>query len=271
MSIIYTYLLLILILLLPIDVFSQCGASNFTFKSGEKVVYHAYYNWGFIWIDAGEVTFTTDLTDYKGNKTYKLNSKGRTHKNYDWLYKVRDSFECYIDTAKLRPYYFRRTTSEGGYNVDNKYIFDYNSQNIFSETENSKKPKTLDTLELNKCVWDVLSAVYFVRNINFELYEENDKIDLSLIIDNKVFDLYVRYRGKEEVSTRDGRTFRCLKFSPLLVEGTIFTSGEDMTVWVTDDNNRIPVIVEAKILIGSVKAVLNSYSGIRHPVESLIE
>ena len=91
-----------------------------------------------------------------------------------------------------------------------------------------------------------------------------------MILDGKTYNLYIRYKGKEIIKNREGRRFRCLKFSPLLVEGTIFASGEDMTVWVTDDKNRIPIIVEAKILIGSVKAMFIKAKGLRHPMEAEI-
>jgi len=112
--------------------------------------------------------------------------------------------------------------------------------------------------------------VYKARNIDFDNYLPGDRIPIRMIVDGKIYDLYVTYKGKETVKNREGRKFRCYVFSPLLVEGTIFTSGEGMTVWVTDDDNRIPIIVKAKILIGSVKAMFVSAKGLRHPSEAEI-
>lgn len=91
-----------------------------------------------------------------------------------------------------------------------------------------------------------------------------------MLVDGEIHNLYIRYLGIETIKTREGRRFRCLKFKPLLVEGTIFKSGEDMTVWVTDDKNRLPIIVEAKVLIGSVKAIFADAEGLRHPIEAEI-
>ncbi len=96
------------------------------------------------------------------------------------------------------------------------------------------------------------------------------KIPIRMIVDGKVYDLYIRYLGKEIIETREDRKFRCLKFTPLVVPGTIFKSGEDMTVWVTDDLNRIPIIVEAKVLVGSIKAVFIDAKGLRNPVSAEI-
>ena len=84
-----------------------------------------------------------------------------------------------------------------------------------------------------------------------------------MVIDNDVFNLFIRYLGKEDIKLhKDTKTYSTIKFSVMLVEGTLFTGGEDMTIWVTDDGNRVPVMVEAKILIGSVKAVITGAEGL---------
>jgi len=197
-----------------------------------------------------------------------FNSFGQTHKQYDWFFKVRDSFESYVDSAEFKTLRFFRNSSEGGYDVKNKYFFDYNDMQIQTITQNSNKPLTLDTLILPDCTYDVLTTIYYARNINFNLYQVGDKIPLSIIIDNEIFELYIKYLGKTEITLRTGDSYRCIIFKPLLVEGTIFSGGEDMTVWVTDDENKIPVLVEAKILIGSIKAVVSEMQGIRHPINS---
>ena len=135
---------------------------------------------------------------------------------------------------------------------------------IFTFTENSNKPFLKDTLALPACTFDVISLSYYARNLDFEGLEVNDTIPVSVIIDNELFNLYIRYLGKELMKTKDGSRYNCIKFSALLVEGTIFKGGEDLFVWVTDDKNRIPVLVEAKILVGSVKALLISTIGLRY-------
>jgi len=118
-------------------------------------------------------------------------------------------------------------------------------------------------------VQDVLSAIYYARNIDFSKAKINDKIPFSMFLDYEVFNMYVRYLGKELVKTRYG-TFRTIKFKPLLVEGTIFEGGEKMTVWVTDDANRIPIRIESPIVVGKVKVDMMSYANIRYPLSSLV-
>lgn len=245
-------------------VFSQCVEKNFAFEAGEEAYYDVYYNWGIVWVSAGEVYFKVHDAEYKGQPAYQLDSYGHSLKRWDWFYKVRDSYVSYVDQETLAPYYFKRNTSEGGYEVDNEYIFDYTEHHIISKTENSDKPRETDTLELSPCTFDVLSVIYYARNINYSKYQVGDKIPITCIIDGQIYNLYIRYLGKESIETRNNQTYECIKFKPLLVEGTIFSGGEDMTVWVTDDKNRLPVLVEAKVLVGAIKAYLREANGLRY-------
>ncbi len=243
----------------------QCVWQNNTFKSGEVIEYEVYYNWGFIWLNAGWVRFKVEDATYKNKDVFLLDSYGASHENYDWIYKVRDHYKSYLDKESLKPAYFYRKNYEGGFEVENKYIFNWENNQIYSFTQNSDTPYKEDTLKVPDCTFDLLSLVYYARNINFNACKVGDKIPVISLIDNEIFNLYIRYLGKESIKDREGKTYSCIKFSALLVEGTIFKGGEDMVVWVTNDRNKIPVLVEAKILVGSVKAYLKNTKGLRYP------
>lgn len=252
-----------------------CTAQNLVkqfpvFKSGERITYSAVYNWGFIWLNAGYVEFKVNKTTLSGEDVYHFNSYGASIPSYDWLFKVRDYFQSYAKTDNLAPLYFDRNTYEGGYKVHNRFAFDYNDSLIYTKTENSDKPYSEDTLKMPHNIYDVISGIYFIRNIDFDQYEINDTIPVRMIIDNEIFDLYVRFLGREAIKLHNKQKFNTIKFSALLVEGTIFKGGEDLFVWVTDDLNRIPVLVEAKILIGSVKATLLTTENLKFPLEAEI-
>lgn len=105
---------------------------------------------------------------------------------------------------------------------------------------------------------------YFARNIDFTGLSEGERIPVTLLLDTQIYHLYMRYLGKELLKTRDGRKYNTIRFSIKLVEGTVFKGGEDLLVWVTDDKNHIPVLVEAKILIGSAKALLKDTENLRN-------
>ncbi len=91
-----------------------------------------------------------------------------------------------------------------------------------------------------------------------------------MFLDDQVYDIYIRYMGKEEVSTRFGK-FRAIKFKPLLIKGTIFEGGEKMTVWVSDDANKVPLRVDSPISVGSIKVDMVDYKNLRYDFTSLLD
>jgi len=250
---------------------AQCNDLNKAFKAGEVVNYHAYYNWGFIWINAGQVSFSVDAIDIEQEPGYQLKAHGATYSSYDFLFKVRDTFETKVDTLHLEPFEFKRITNEGSYHANYLYRFNRDKRLINARIQKEDEPQKDTILKWKDCSFDLLTMVYKARNIDYSKYQVNEKIPISMVVDGEIHDIYIRYLGKETIKNRDGRRFNCLKFSPLLVEGTIFKSGEDMTVWVTDDENRIPIIVEAKILIGSVKAVFVDAINTRYPISAEVK
>lgn len=248
-----------------------CDVKQLNFKSGEKVTYRAVYNWGFIWVNAGDVEFLVRDTTYMQQPALHLVSRGWSLKKYDWIFKVRDRFEAIVHPTTLKPFWFERDTYEGGFEAYNRYIYkhDENILDIISHT--SDRPYKRDLLPIKDCTFDVVSAIYYCRTLDFDKYKKGDKIPITIAIDDEVFELFLRYKGKEQLKTSDGTVFNTIRFSALLVEGTIFKGGEDLEVWVTDDDNKVPVLVEAKILVGSVKAVLTGMEGLKHPVTSIVK
>lgn len=237
-----------------------CAIKNNSFANGEKLNYVVYYTVAGLYAGAGEASFTTRLSTYNNKPIYHVVGEGKTYSFYDNFFKVRDRYESYIDTATLQPYRFIRNVFEGGYKKYENVTFNKVTNTAITNEGVYKIPG---------CVQDVLSAIYYSRNIDFSRYKPNDKIPFTLFLDKEIFNMYVRYLGKEKIKTKYG-TFNTIKFKPLLIKGTIFEGGEKMTVWVTDDANKVPVRIESPITVGSVKVDMMSYSGLRHPMKALI-
>lgn len=255
------YLLYLYITGICVDVLAQdsvCVNLIKPFNKGELVYYRAYYNWRFIWLNAGDVLFTVKDTVYKNQPAYHFISRGWSLKEYDWFFKVRDRFEAIVSKDSFKPLWFLRDTYEGGFKTYNRYEFDYQSNQVKIISYTSNRPYREDVKELRPCTYDVLSAIYRCRAIDFNQYNPGVTIPLSMLVDNDFFNLFIRYHGRENLKLRDGSSHKTIKFSVMLVEGTIFKGGEDMTIWVSDDENRVPIMVEAKILVGSVKAIIDN-------------
>ena len=236
-----------------------CGIRNTTFQAGEAITFKVYYTLG-VYVAAGEATFRTTLERMNNKPVYHIVGDGKTYNFYDNFFKVRDKYETYIDTATLQPLKFVRNIYEGGYK---KY------ENItFNQAANTAVTSD-GVFSVPNCVQDVLSAIYYARNIDFSKYQINDKIPFSMFLDNETYNLYIRYLGKENIKTKYGK-FKAIKFKPLLIKGTMFEGGEKMTVWVSDDGNRIPVRIESSISVGSIKVDMMNYQNLRYPLTSLI-
>lgn len=237
-----------------------CGIRNTSFQAGEQITYRVYYNLGKIFVGAGEAVFSTSLAQFNGRTVYHIVGDGRTYRSYDWIFKVRDKYESYIDTADLLPMKFIRNVSEGGYRIYNNVSFNQELHTAVSTNGVFKVPE---------CVQDVLSSIFYARNIDFSKYRPGEKIPFSLFLDDEVYNIYIRYLGKEKVETRFG-TFNAIKFKPLLIKGTIFEGGEKMTVWVSDDGNHIPLRIDSPISVGSIKVDMVGYKSLRYPLTSLL-
>ena len=238
-----------------------CDLSGICFKSGEVLTFKVYYNLSALWVPAGEASFTTQQETLNGKPVFHVTAIGNTYSSYDWIFRVRDKYETFMRTDNLWPLKFLRHVDEGGYKFTNNVSFDQENQKAYS----NKK-----TFDVPKCVKDVLSAIYFARNINYDGLKPGTKIPFSMFLDDEVYNLYIRYIGKAKIKTRYG-TFNAIKIAPLLIKGTIFKGGEDMEVWVSDDKNHIPLRVNSPILVGSVKVDMISYSGLKYPLSSLVK
>ena len=237
-----------------------CGITNTSFKAGESLTLKVFYNLGSMYVGAGEATFSCNLEKYNGKDAYHVVGDGRTYRTYDWIFKVRDKYESYIDTATMLPIRFIRNVNEGGYKIYN---------NVGFNREAGTAVSTNGTFKVPPCIQDVISAIYYARNIDFARYKAGDKIPFTMFLDDEVYDIYIRYMGKEEVDTRYGK-FRAIKFKPLLIKGTIFQGGEQMTVWVSDDGNKIPLRIDSPISVGSIKVDMIGYNNLRYPLSALI-
>ncbi len=236
------------------------------FQPGEKFTLNIYYNWGFIWLNAGWATFEIRDTTWNNQPALHLFSNGSTYSGYDWFYKVRDTYESIVEPGTYRPYWFHCNTNEGGYIDKEITTFNYADSIAIARTETSKRGERIDTLKVTPEITDLVSAIYICRSIDFSKIEIGQQVPVPVLVCNKIYNLHFRYIGKEEVTTKDGDVYNCRKYAVMMVDGTIFKGGEDLTAWITDDMNCAPVMMEAKIAVGSVKAFLTEIKGTKWEV-----
>ena len=231
---------------------TTCVNKNSAFKAGEEITYKIYYQWSKAWVNAGEVKFEVSSEKLNNKPIYHITGTGKTYPAYDWFYKVRDKYETFIDTATLLPLRFIRNVSEG------KNMF-YEFVNFNREKKKAYSPKKTTTI--TDCTHDALSAIYFCRNINFSEFEHNKVIPINLFLDDKIYDMNIRYIGKENITVALG-TFNCIKFKVKMIAGTIFSEDDEMIIWVSNDENKLPIHIETEIIVGTIKVDLIHYKGL---------
>jgi hypothetical protein len=112
-----------------------------------------------------------------------------------------------------------------------------------------------DTFQVPDYVQDVLSAFYFIRTQDLQ-------VGKSILIDNhtdkKTYPLEVKVLRKEKVKVPAG-VFDCVVVEPMLKTPGIFEQKGSLTVWLTDDEVKMPVLMKSKVFIGSISTELTSY------------
>ncbi|MDX1942245.1 MAG: DUF3108 domain-containing protein [Saprospiraceae bacterium] len=244
-----------------------CSITNSAFRPGEEITYKMYYNWNFVWIAAGEVTFRVkDQGDQ-----YLLSASGRTYKSYEWFYKVRDRYDTYVDKETLLPTVSIRDVQEGKYRLYDKITFDRQRNKAVSMRGKSKDVAVPTEYDIDACMHDILSVVYSSRNVDFNNMQKGAHVPVKLFVDKEAWAISVKYLGRDDNKKIKGQgRFKAIQFSPKVGGNFYFKNDTDMKVWISDDNNRIPLMIESPLTVGSVKAVLKDYKGLKYDLTAMV-
>jgi len=232
--------------------------TNEAFKSGESLTYRLHY--GFMDAGVAVLHVMPEIKEIGGRKVYHIVGDGYSKGSFDWFFKVKDRYETYLDQDALVPWYFLRRCNEGGYIINQDYLF-----NHYTKKVDVGEGKTYD---VPAGIQDMLSAFYYARNIDFSNAKAGDVFSIPSFVDKEIWPLKIKFVGKENLKTDLG-TFRCLKFRPIIQTGRIFKKEEDLNVWITDDKNHVPLRAQAKIMFGSVKMDIVSFENLANPTSKV--
>ena len=216
---------------------------NIAFGLGEKL----HFDIGYGFINAGYATLSVDeLVEYNGRPCYQIISTANSNKFFSSFYRVEDRVESIVDAIGIYSWHFEKHVSEGKYRADRIYSFDQNNNRVFYGK---------DTLDVAPFVQDALSVLFYVRT-------QELKVGQSIFVDNftggKNYPLEVKVHRRETVKVKAGK-FDCIVVEPLLLTSGIFQHEGKLTVWLTDDRLKMPVLMKSKVLVGSISAELTDY------------
>lgn len=245
---------------------AKSNGNNYAFQPGERLTYKVYYNWNFVWLAAGEVTFEVNEDD----RQYHFRAVGNTYESYEWFYQVHDVYNSWTDKNTLLPRYSERSIHEGNYRIFERIQFDQSNRKatVWRATRRGD-PETRTEHGVQERVFDVLSSLYYLRTLDFSDKAAGAEHPFRIFMDQEEYPLRMRYLGKEKnTKIRGLGRFNTMKFQPQVVVGNIFSDDSKMTVWVSDDENRIPLLLETPIAVGSVKMVLKEHKNLKYPLSS---
>ena len=230
-----------------------------TFESGEWFRFEMNYS-GFL--KAGNATLTVRDYEYNGKPVYHIIGKGWTTGAIKWFFKVKDRYESFIDKTTGAPYKFIRDIDEGGHTKNIEIEFDHINNKAHV---NNKKKKRTKIIETKPNIQDMVSTYYYLRNnIDVKNLKVGDEITVNMFFDEENYGFKLKYLGTELIKTEFGKV-NSLKFRPYVMAGRVFKEEESLTLWVSNDQNKVPLRIQADLAVGSLRADLDAFKGLKYP------
>lgn len=233
------------------------SAQERAYGDGEWFKFRIHYGL----LTAGYASLQVNNEKLKGKDVFHVKGEGKTVGISKWFFKVEDDYQSYIDKEKDIPYRFIRKINEGGYTKDIEIDFDHTRKKamVFN-----KKHDTKEELSFPAETQDMVSAFYYLRNrLDTKNIKEGQFVDMNMFFDRENYKFRLKFLGREVLNTSFGKV-SCLVFRPYVQSGRVFKESESLTVWVTDDKNKMPILIKADLAVGSLKATLTEYKGLKH-------
>lgn len=260
------FLLSVFLLICGINISAQ-EDNNYPFQSGEKLSYVLNYTWGGVVTDVGSAQCVTTYND----GIYDVLLTGKTYRFFDVFFKVRERFETKFYEKNLRPIQFYRSASEGKYTMKNTLVFNHSNNTIKSRTQRKQRAPQDTLLQGSENTFDLISLFFNYRCLDPNSFEVGKRIPMEFVIDKKIYTLFLTYIGREKKRVSGVGTFNSLKFAATVVQGNVFSGKDNLYLWVTDDQNKIPIFFESPILVGKVQGRISKIEGNKYPLSSKVK
>jgi hypothetical protein len=248
----------LVLLILILTSFSFDTLKEDAFGTGEFFKFRIHYGI----VNAGYATLEIKDATVNNKKVHHAIGKGYTTGMSKFFFKVEDLYESYFDKETGSPYRFVRKIDEGGYTKNQEGFFNQNENRVLVK---DYKRKTEKTIVVTENVQDIISAFYYLRNHpNIDKLKSGESITIDMFFDEEITKFKLKYIGRQDITTKFG-TVTTMVFKPLVQTGRVFKEKESVTLWITDDDNKVPIRIKADLAVGSLKADLDEYKGLKNP------
>jgi len=260
---------LILSTAISISAQSQCAVDNKYFQAGEELSYDLYFKWGLVNTKAGISTLKTVSTKHSGQDAYKTTLTAKSSGMVDKMFSIDDTLSAYY-TKQIVPIAFYKNAEEGkNHTIENMtYTYSGGKVNVHTKRVRDGEQKFDENITVNSCVYDMVSVVLYARTLDYSSMKKGDEKRVDFISGKKKSFMLIEHGGIENVKANDGKTYSCIKLVLSIQSEAFEDKEESMKVYITNDNNRMPVRLDTKLNVGTTRAMLKTYRGNKYPVAS---
>ena len=227
------------------------------FDVGEWFKFRIHYGM----VTAGYATLEVKEAVKNNKKVFHAIGKGYTTGMTKFFFNVEDNYETYFDKETGKPYQYVRKIDEGGYTKNEEGFFNQEKNTILVKDYKNDTNKTYSTPEN---IQDIVSTFYYLRNHpNVDKIKVGESIAIDMFFDGETTKFKLKYIGREDLDTKFG-VVPTMIFRPLVQSGRVFKEEESLTVWISDDENKLPLRIKASLAVGSLKADLESFKGLNN-------
>jgi len=242
-----TTVILGLLLALSGTGFARIGAPV-PFRVGEKLTYQIFWGPFVVGRASLEVAGIEKVDDHD---CYHLIARAKTSGLVEWLFPVDSTAESWLDCRDLFTRKYRQNRSEGKHVTKDETHYDY--ERMEAVTKNKKG--RLKRYPLDQPVQDVVSSVYFVRAQKLMLDAEQTFV-LNASDTNYV--VTIRPDQRKQIWLRPVGDVPALRIEPNPTLKIVAANKGRMWLWVSDDERRLPLLVNSELRFGNAKLVLFS-------------
>ena len=249
-------------------------ASAQLFQEGEVLYYRAAYRAKLVPnIEAGEITVSTRLDTLNGKEVYRVTGNGRTLPFFRWFFDMDDTYNIWVDKQTLRTQRFESDLKEDKYTFRSRYRYDWEAMKVHTWSQKRQNTPREKTMNLTPESMDAVSLYFNLRSVDLESFREGERRHLDMVLEDTIRHLRYRFIGHEELRVPKLGKFNTMKFACTIgsSEEFSFTDGTEFLIWITNDENKIPVMLASPVRVGEIRAYIRRYEGLKHPLTSKIK
>lgn len=248
-------------------------AQDLPFQNGEELNYTIRYKYGLVVMKAGTARYRLNTAIYNQKQALKSSLDFKTTSFFDKVLMIRDTLTAYAGMPDLTPLYHNRSVNEGSsHYTEEMWIRKHGD----AYTEVSVKRMKADVVRIDTIIsvknlgYDFLNVFLYVQNMDYSRWNTGDIRQLTTFMGDRKANIIIRYAGQAILEKGDNLKYNTFRLTIDITDEAFAESKNAMEVWISNDENHIPLKLKAKLKIGAAEAEVSSYKNLKYPLTSEI-